>query len=145
MLHFQIKHFSELSKDELYTILQQRSEVFVVGQQCIYQDLDNRDKTAQHALLYMDKKLCAYARILCNSACIHFGRVLTVPEYRGKGYAKQLMEALMAYLRKTWPGQRLEIDAQSYLISFYEAYGLETMGEDFILEQIPHRKMWTLL
>ena len=91
-----LKTFPELSNHELYSILQLRAEVFVVEQDCVYQDVDGRDQDAWHVLGFVGDELAAYARILkpgAQHAEPAIGRVVTSPKYRGKAYGKQIFAA----------------------------------------------------
>ena len=104
-MNIEIKEFNELSTLELYEILQVREEVFIVEQNCIYKDLDNKDLTALHLILKEDLEIIAYLRILktkVNSSEISFGRVLVTQKGRGKGYAKLIVNNAIQYIKKTY-------------------------------------------
>lgn len=142
-----IKHFTELSTEELYEILRARQEVFVVEQNCPYLDADGKDRDAFHLMLLNDSgKIMAYTRLLPEGVSypgfLSIGRVLTVRECRGSGAGKQIMQdsirACEEYFGNIYP---IKIGAQSYLLEFYRAFGFEVAGEEYIEDGIPHLHM----
>ena len=140
-MKIEIKDFNELSTLELYAILQVREEVFIVEQNCIYKDLDNKDLTALHLILKEDLEIIAYLRILKtkeNSAEISFGRVLVRQKGRGKGYAKLIVKKAIQHIEKTYKDKTITIDAQSYLKKFYQGFGFEESSDEFLEDGIPH-------
>lgn len=142
MMNIVIKTFEELNCNTLYDILALRSEVFIVEQQCVYQDLDYKDQQAQHLLVYDDGKLIAYARILpYNSQEMSFGRLVTSTSHRGLGLGKQLMDSILSYLNVHHPSQTVVITAQHYLQQFYQTYGFKPEGKPFDMDGIPHIRM----
>ncbi|ASQ47096.1 putative acyltransferase [Legionella clemsonensis] len=123
----------------LYEILALRSEVFIVEQQCFYQDLDYKDQDAAHLLMIEEGKLIAYARILSyDNRGMSFGRLVTATSHRGRGLGRQLMDTILSYLKTHYPFQPIIITAQNYLRPFYETYGFIAEGEPFDLDGIPH-------
>ncbi|MFC3909074.1 GNAT family N-acetyltransferase [Legionella dresdenensis] len=137
-----IKAFSELDCDTLYDILALRSEVFVLGQECVYQDPDYHDKNAIHVLIYADEQLAAYARILIDEKKgLNFGRVLTAPQHRKKGLGRLIVQTVLEYIETHYPPQPITISAQHYLQKFYENFGFIIQGELYQLEGIPHITM----
>lgn len=143
MLNWRIKPYHELSTDELYDILALRCQVFIVEQQCLYVDLDYRDQNAIHLMGYADKQLLAYARILphADESMMSIGRVLTATDARSKQYGKTLMQQALNYLNKHYPGVKVSISAQHYLIKFYQSFGFETQGDIYDEDGIPHIRM----
>ncbi|KTC78174.1 GNAT family N-acetyltransferase [Legionella brunensis] len=142
MINILIKSFDELSKDTLYEILALRSEIFIVEQQCFYQDLDYKDQDAKHLLAYQDNKLIAYARILSyENEGMSFGRLVTATSHRGLGLGKQLMDSILSYLKNHHPTEPIIITAQNYLRNFYGTYGFVAEGEPFDMDGIPHVRM----
>ena len=138
------KAFSELTTAELYELLRIRSEVFVVEQDCVYQDLDNDDQPAIHLWLEEDGRIVALCRV-CPAGThmdeVSIGRVITT--VRGKGYGKQMMLAGSEAAREHFGAKRIEIEAQEYAKAFYEQVGFRQSSEPFILDGIPHiRMMW---
>ena len=143
-MEIQIKSFEELTNAELYGILRLRGEVFVVEQQCAYQDVDNLDQRAIHLMLIYGSELLGYARIfkpgeLSESAAS--GRVVVSPKHRSKAHGKKLMEASMAWIRDGFQNAGIEISAQAHLISFYSSLGFNEAGEKYLEDGIPHVRM----
>ncbi|MFX0556070.1 GNAT family N-acetyltransferase [Maribacter sp. CXY002] len=141
MLETSIKKFSELELEELYHILQLRSAVFVVEQDCVYQDMDGKDKKAIHILGRHDGKLVAYTRIFdsgdyFNEASI--GRVVVDFNYRKFGYGKVIMEASIKAINNLFNQTDIKISAQLYLKKFYNDLGFIQFGESYLEDGIPH-------
>lgn len=142
---FICKKFEELSSLELYKIIQLRITVFVVEQNCVYQDLDNKDLSAYHCMLLKDSTLIGTTRLLARGISYDeypsIGRVCTLPTYRGTGAGKRIMEESLKIMKSLFPGESIKISAQSYLIKFYNDLGFEAVGEDYLEDNIPHRAM----
>ncbi|MBR4366685.1 MAG: GNAT family N-acetyltransferase [Bacteroidaceae bacterium] len=139
------KWFSELTLDELYELLRIRSEVFVVEQNCVYQDMDGDDQKSYHLWLTMADKIIALARV-CPADThmneISIGRVITTE--RGKGYGKQIMLHAIEAAKEHFRATQIDIEAQEYAKGFYESVGFKQSSEPFMLDGIPHIKMtWT--
>lgn len=144
-LNWVLKSFSELTTSELYTLLQLRSEVFVVEQTCIYQDIDNKDLKCHH-LMGLDEtgKLVAYARIVPPGISFEeasIGRVLTAFAVRKKKYGIELLAKSIEATRKLYPNQNIRIGAQTYLIRFYNSFGFVEQGEPYDEDGIEHIEM----
>ena len=140
------KTFSELTTDELYELLRIRNDVFVVEQNCVYQDLDYDDQKSVHMWLTRDGKVVALCRV-CPAGThmeeVSIGRVITVE--RGKGYGKRMMLEGILAAQKCFDAKRIDIEAQEYARGFYEQVGFRQSSEPFILDGIPHIRMtWTL-
>jgi len=139
---WQCKKFSELSPDELYALLKLRSQVFVVEQQAIYLDLDDRDQQGFHLLLKDDSGLLiAYCRllppgILYEEAVI--GRVVVDPAWRGRGLAHQLMQQAIPRCLELFSTWQIHISAQKHLQSFYARHGFQPVTDDYLEDGIPH-------
>lgn len=134
-----VKRFAELTTDELYELLRLRAEVFVVEQNCVYQDLDGDDLASLHLWLTADDHIVALCRVCpagTHLAQVSIGRVLTAE--RGKGYGKQLMLAAIAAARQHFGATRIDIEAQQYAESFYAQVGFRTSTPPFMLDGIPH-------
>lgn len=136
-----VKTFKELNITELYEILQLRSEVFVVEQDCVYQDLDGKDIDALHIIGIKNNKIVAYTRIFeaglyFDSASI--GRVVVTMEERRYGYGKVIMEASIQAVKEIWKEKSIKISAQIYLKDFYKGLGFEEFGEGYLEDGIPH-------
>lgn len=143
-MEIQIKTFDNLSVTELYDFLKLRSEVFVVEQECIYLDIDGKDQKALHVLGISEGKIVAYSRIF--KAGDYFmspsiGRVVVAKSHRKKGYAKIMMKAAMEYIFNSLKEGQIELSAQTYLSRFYTELGFKIVGEAYLEDGIPHRKM----
>ena len=139
-----VKTFSELTKEELYQVLRLRCEVFVVEQNCPYQDLDNKDQIALHVLGKDEDALVAYTRIFGPGDYAEntsIGRVVVAHEGRKHGYGKQIMEASLNEAKKRFPKCSVELSAQTYLIKFYNDLGFSVIGEEYLEDGIPHIRM----
>jgi len=144
MLQIIIKSFSELSTIELYAILQLRSEVFVVEQDCVYQDIDYKDQKAIHILGYKDEKLIAYTRIFksgdyFNEASI--GRVVVAKNQRKFRYGHIIMEHSIEAIKACFNETIIKISAQQYLQNFYEVHEFHKISEVYLEDNIPHIAM----
>ena len=138
-----ILSFDLLSSEQLYELLRLRSEVFVVEQECIYQDIDNKDQKAIHVLGHVENELVAYTRVFgpgdyFNEASI--GRVLVKSEHRVFGYGKQIVQKSMDWLIEAYK-QPIRISAQTYLEKFYSDLGFLSEGETYLEDGIPHINM----
>lgn len=136
------KRFQELTVDELYELLRARSEVFVVEQDCVYQDMDGDDQPSIHLWLTDGDKVVAVCRV-CPAGThmeeVSIGRVITTE--RGKGYGKRIMLEGIAVARECFGAKRIDIEAQEYAHGFYEQVGFRQSSEPFILDGIPHIRM----
>ena len=136
------KSFHELTTDELYELLRVRSEVFVVEQNCVYQDLDGDDKNSIHLWLKVADKVVALARV-CPAGThmqeVSIGRVITTE--RGKGYGKQIMLYAIEAAKEHFNATSIDIEAQEYAKGFYESVGFKQSSDTFMLDGIPHIKM----
>ncbi len=144
MMVVEIKTFNELHTRELYQILQLRSEVFVVEQDCAYQDLDNKDYGALHIVGLSNNVIVAYARIFGPGDYFKeagIGRVVVKKNERGHGYGLYIMEASLKAIRDKFGSVPICISAQKYLIDFYNSLGFVEMGNDYLEDGIPHIKM----
>lgn len=140
-LKIQIKAFEHLSTDELYAILQLRSEVFVVEQNCVYQDLDGKDQIALHVLGFKNKKLVAYTRVFKPGDYFEhasIGRVIVKENQRKFKYGYDIMEASIEVIRIHFGKTNIKISAQVYLKKFYNNLGFEAVGEEYLEDGIPH-------
>lgn len=141
---FTIKRFNELSTHELYTVLQLRAEVFVVEQDCVYQDLDNKDLDAYHVLGVLDTKIVAYARIFKPGDYFlesSIGRIVVKKEFRKFQYGYQLVQNSILFIENNLQQNTILISAQSYLTKFYNSLGFTQVGEEYLEDGIPHIKM----
>ncbi|MGJ8743284.1 GNAT family N-acetyltransferase [Polaribacter sp.] len=141
---FTIKRFSELSTTELYQILQLRSEVFVVEQDCVYQDVDFKDQKALHVFGIKNDTIVAYSRIFkptdyFKNASI--GRVVVAAKERKYGYGHDLLKASILAIKKHFKVDKITISAQVYLKKFYESHHFIQKGEAYLEDGIPHIRM----
>lgn len=147
MIEWQWKKFIDLTGDELYEILKLRQQVFAVEQLCIYQDIDDLDKSAWHLMAWNtadSTTLVAYLRIVFPTYKYNepsIGRVLTAESTRGTGLGKKLMKTAMSQLEKEYPGQAVRISAQQHLEKFYSGYGFKKVSEPYDEDGIAHIEM----
>lgn len=137
-----IKTFKQLTVDELYELLRVRTDVFVVEQDCVYQDMDGDDKQAIHVWLTEGDKVVALARVCPDGVhlpTISIGRVIST--VRGKGYGKQIMLAAIDVAVEHFGATSIDIEAQEYAKGFYEGVGFKQTSDTFMLDGIPHIKM----
>lgn len=136
------KAFQDLTVDELYELLRVRSEVFVVEQDCVYQDMDGDDQASIHLWLTDGDKVVALCRV-CPAGThmeeVSVGRVITTE--RGKGYGKLIMLEGIKAAMEYFGAERVDIEAQEYARGFYEQVGFRQSSEPFILDDIPHIRM----
>ncbi len=138
------KHFSELSLRELYSILQLRNEVFIVEQNCPYQDCDGTDHESFHFMGWQKNKLVAYTRLIpagISYTEISIGRVVTSSAIRGTKTGRELMNRSIEKIYELFQVQPIKIGAQLYLKHFYESLGFETCSEIYLEDGIEHIKM----
>ena len=141
---FKIKRFNELSLQELYESLQLRSEVFVVEQNCVYQDVDGKDTKAIHVLGMFDNNVVAYARLFApgdyfKNASI--GRVVISEKYRDRKWGHDLIKESIRAIKTHYNTKEVTISAQLYLKKFYESHGFIQQGEGYLEDGIPHIEM----
>lgn len=138
------KKFNELTLEELYEILKLRSEVFVVEQNCIYNDIDGKDLTSSHIMIKENGKIKAYLRALQPGVSYEnasLGRVLVSPDARGKGYAKTIVTKGVEYILNNFNTTKITIGAQEYLKNFYSEIGFKPISEVYDEDGIPHLDM----
>lgn len=140
-----LKAFDDLTLNELYELLQLRSAVFVVEQQCIYQDMDDKDQDGYHLLMYNDAQLIGVTRLLplgisYDHHC-SIGRVVTHAAFRNQGLGRRLMQKSVAACTTLWPKYPIKISAQAHLEAFYASLGFASTGEAYLEDGIPHVAM----
>jgi ElaA protein len=143
-MQIKVKTFQELSLDELYETLALRSEVFVVEQDCVYQDIDGKDQQALHLLGTKDGELVAYTR--CFDKGFYFeeasiGRVLVKENQRKYGYGHDILEASINEVKSRFNTETIRISAQKYLTKYYESHQFKQIGEGYLEDGIPHIAM----
>lgn len=139
-LNHHVKKFSELSVQEFYEIVKERMAIFVVEQDCPYQEVDEIDPIALHHFYEIDGEVVAYNRIYVQEV-VHIGRVIVKPAYRKHKLGKQLMEASLVLIEEKYPELPIEISAQAHLQKFYAAVGFTTVSDIYLEDDIPHVKM----
>ena len=143
-LKWKYNFFTELGVDELYTILQLRNEVFVVEQNCVYQDADNKDAASYHLTGWEGNTLAAYCRILppgLSYSEASIGRVVSSPAYRNTGCGRELMNEAILRTLAQFDCNTIRISAQLYLKKFYEQLGFTQVSETYMEDNIPHIEM----
>ncbi len=148
MIDFKIKcvPFYELNLDELYAIMRLRQQVFVVEQNAAFVDADDKDKLAWH-LMISDKndQILAYSRLFGVNAYYEgytsIGRVVTSPKARGEGIGKILLQKSIEKTVELFGNEPIMIGAQRYLEKFYQSFGFQLTGQDYIEDDIPHTIM----
>ncbi|MFC4700543.1 GNAT family N-acetyltransferase [Glaciecola siphonariae] len=141
------KPFEALSSAHVYQMLRLRSEVFVVEQTCIYQDIDNKD--IQHGVHHLliessSSELMAYARLLPKGLSyddVSMGRVLVAQAHRGKSLGKKVIAHSLKHIALLWPGQSITIGAQSHLVDLYRSFGFVEQGQPYLEDGIAHIDM----
>ena len=135
--------FDELDLHTLYDVLHLRAQVFVVEQECAYQDVDYWDLQSLHVILRRPRRPAAYARIILpgDGNKIYIGRVLTHPAYRRQGLATYLLQFILDYIHQNYPSFPVLLSAQTYLTGFYERMGFRKLGNEYMEDGIPHIKM----
>jgi len=136
-----LKPFDSLTPQELYNILQLRNEVFIVEQNCPYQDLDNKDVYAFHLMGMKENKLIAYSRLLAPGISYSessIGRVVSSPAARKTGMGKKLMNESIIQIQNLFHTDTIRIGAQLYLKKFYESFGFIQQGDSYLEDNIPH-------
>lgn len=140
--HF--KKFDELTSQELYKILQLRVEVFVVEQNCLYNECDGKDTKCDHLWCEQDGKILAYCRIVPPGVSYtepSIGRVVSHPEFRHMKLGYELMRHSIQIIQNHFPNQCIRISAQSYLKLFYEKFGFQQVSEEYLEDNLPHMEM----
>jgi ElaA protein len=141
MIIWILKPFAELTPFELYCILQLRNEVFIVEQNCPYQDLDNKDLKSWHLMALDDDKLVAYSRLLAPGISYSessIGRIVSSPSVRKTGMGKKLVDESIVQIKRLFKTDNIRIGAQYYLKSFYESFGFVQDSEIYLEDNIPH-------
>lgn len=143
-MKFEFNLFSELTNNELYEILHLRSEIFVVEQNCVYNDLDGLDKQAVHQFLKKNGKIIAYSRLLKPGTRFpqySIGRVVVKASERGTGLGIQMMEEAKNFILNEWKATSIKVSAQCYLQKFYENLGFKVVSDMYLEDGIPHYGM----
>ena len=138
------KRFDELTAHELYAIIKLRNEVFVVEQNCVFQDADDKDQYCYHLNGLIRDELVAYSRLVPAGISYSYnsiGRVITSPAHRKEGLGKALMTEAIRQIENLFEKQSIKIGAQLYLRKFYEGFGFRQSSETYLEDGIPHIEM----
>jgi ElaA protein len=133
--------FSSLNSDQLYGLLQLRSEVFVVEQDCVYQDIDGKDQKALHVLGTVEGNIVAYTRIFKPGDYLEkaaIGRVVVASDFRKRDFGQVIMQASIAAVENHFNTTAIGLSAQTYLLNFYNDLGFSALGETYLEDGIPH-------
>ena len=139
------KHFNDLSVNEYWELLHLRTEIFVVEQDCPYQEVDEKDKVAYHLFGTTESgKVIATSRVLPQGVSydeISIGRVALKKEARGKGIADEMMNETFKFIQQKFGNVPIRISAQTYLLNFYGKHGFKQVGKGYLEDDIPHIEM----
>lgn len=143
-IQWKIKSFEYLSVHQLYDILRLRSEIFVVEQNCVYLDLDGKDKKGLHLLGEYEGKIVAYSRLFEPGISFEYasiGRVVVDARYRDRKWGHELMREAIAGIQSHFGEIKITIGAQLYLKKFYESHGFVQTSDMYLEDDIPHIEM----
>ena len=143
-MDIKIKPWEKLTSKEINDIFSLRSEVFIVEQNCAYQDVDGKDELADHVMLYVEDELVGYTRVFVENTYFKeasFGRAVVKKKHRGEGYGHLLVDKSLEEL-KAKKQSPIKISAQSYLKEFYTSHGFLAKGDEYMEDGIPHTAMY---
>jgi len=142
MIQIEVKALEEINARDLYTILRLRSEIFVVEQDCVYEDIDGKDAKALHVIGRKEGEIIAYARIFRSGDYFKeeagIGRVAVRRTQRKYGYGKDIMKTSIAAIETYFNESVIRVSAQLYLERFYHSLGFEQVAEGYLEDGIPH-------
>lgn len=141
-MNLKVKNFSDLTTTELYEILKVRSEIFVVEQNCIYQDLDDKDYNSLHMFFEENNQIISYLRAFYKTPSkdtVQMGRILT--RTHGQGHGRKLLEESIKLVKEKMNPKKIYIEAQKYAIGFYQKFGFKVTSDEFLEDGIPHVTM----
>ena len=144
MIEWHWYRFDDFSAQQLYSVLAGRVAVFVVEQNCPYQELDNLDQSAFHLVGWSGDRVVSYLRLFppgLKSVETSLGRVMTEKQQRRKGYGRTALEKALELIEIRYPNSPVRISAQAYLEGFYQEYGFKRCSEEFLEDGIPHIEM----
>ena len=145
MPFFALKKFNELNREEIHAVYALRAAIFVVEQDCVYQDIDGKDLDAHHVLGNIEGKLVAYARVLRKGTSytdsVSIGRIAVLEEFRGKSIGHEIVRFSIKCIADLYPGEAIKISAQSHLENFYNQHGFKKEGTPYLEDGIPHIAM----
>ena len=145
MPFFALKKFNELNREDIHAVYALRAAIFVVEQDCVYQDIDGKDLDAHHVLGNIEGKLVAYARVLRKGTSytdsVSIGRIAVLEEFRGKSIGHEIVRFSIKCIADLYPGEAIKISAQSHLENFYNQHGFKKEGTPYLEDGIPHIAM----
>lgn len=144
ILEWQWCKLGELSAEQLYAVLAARVGIFIVEQNCAYQDLDGLDGDAEHLIAWSGAEVAGYLRVLGPGTRFDdpsIGRIITTQAFRGSGLGREVVAKGIARTRQRYPGRPIRISAQKYLEKFYGDFGFATVSEPYLEDNIPHVEM----
>ena len=141
MLELHCTNYSEISKNQLFAILNLRISVFVVEQNCPYQEIDQSDLISNHVFGKVDDYIMAVGRFYKKNNTVFIGRIAIEKKYRNNGYARELMIFILKNVKKEFPNSEVALSGQEYLINFYHSLGFKQKGNIYLEDGIPHVKM----
>ncbi|GBG95334.1 GNAT family acetyltransferase [Ligilactobacillus salitolerans] len=138
-----VKSTNQLTPQELLQIMEERVKVFVVEQNCPYQEVDQKDQTALHVFLKNKDEFIAYSRVVWHDDQVHisFGRVLVAQKFRGQGFGRQIVSTALDQIKHFYPHQDVQIQAQTHLKKFYSSFGFQAISPSYLEDGIPHTDM----
>ncbi|HGC6400974.1 TPA: GNAT family N-acetyltransferase [Streptococcus agalactiae] len=136
-----VKTFDNLTTHELFQIYKLRVSVFVVEQDCPYQEVDDKDLICLYGMNWVDGQLAAYYRLIPEDDKVHLGRVIVNPDFRKKGLGNQLVEHAIKFSEANYPNKPIYAQAQAYLQDFYQSFGFQPVSEIYLEDNIPHLDM----
>tara|TARA_B100000963_G_scaffold67000_1_gene55089 strand:- start:27 stop:461 length:435 start_codon:yes stop_codon:yes gene_type:complete len=139
-LDIQVLHYSNINRDQLFHILHLRTEVFVVEQNCPYQELDSYDLNSFHVFGTINGKINCAARIVpfLEKRKVVIGRVCVDKNFRKKGYARMMMNKILNFINENLPNMEVELSAQTYLQKFYHSFDFVSVGNVYLEDGIEH-------
>ena len=143
-LSIYFRSYNELTKSELFDIYLLRQEVFIVEQNCVYQDIDQKDHYSYHLMAYDNEILVAYLRIVHPGISYNepsIGRVVTKMSHRRRGISKNIIHSAIQKVKDVYNHANIRIAAQEYLIPFYKSLNFVTVGDVYLEDDIPHIEM----
>ncbi|WP_314066245.1 GNAT family N-acetyltransferase [uncultured Vagococcus sp.] len=136
-----IGKLTDLTLTQVVTIFKERIKVFVVEQNCPYQEIDEADEQATHISIWQGVELMAYSRVINRGDEVTFGRVIVVKDHRGKQLGRQIVTLAIAEIKKSFPNRPIRISAQAHLIEFYGSFGFKASSAEYLEDGIPHVDM----
>ena len=138
---WQLKKFKQLELEELYQILKNRVDIFVVEQECAYPEIDGIDPESYHLFKKDQDELVAYARLIPGGVVGDrplIGRIIVNQDYREQGYGRKLINQAIKVMTEEWKATEIELHGQTYLRDFYQSFGFEETSEPYLEDGIPH-------